>query len=233
MNTAAEATILTDLLDRKVKAIAKIKAEAQQAIDSLKSKLAEMENALKAQQGNIGQLNGGNDVEKQKFADLTKAYNQYQQDLKSIGVVDKGNGNFDIPKGAEGKFNDITLAYQGKVNEFNNYLNGRSNQINQYNAATTDYNQKVAALNSIISDLVNKYQLSDYMKKQNGINIPFLTPAEGRNPPGQILLHLLLPLRMKLIISLPMAPLAFPRCQVSHTPESTSFSQEFMMLFIP
>lgn len=183
LGAAAQAEYLVRLYEQRSQALAQLEAEAKQALDEIQKKLEEMQAEMQEQQNRIDQMNAGNALEKQKYAELTKAYDDYIKNLKSIGAVDQGNGNYLIPEGAQDQYNAFTQQYQKAVDNFNGYWKERQGEIKEYNSATIAYNQTVAANNAYLNDLINKYGLSNFLKDQ-GITIPNQTGADLRDLSG-------------------------------------------------
>lgn len=171
MGAASQAQTLAESYRKRAEAIAQLENQVKEILDELQKKLEEMQNETKEQQERIDQINGGNALEKEKFQELSQAYDDYVEKLKSIGAIDQGNGNYSIPEGKESEYNDFTREYQQTVDQFNNYWKERQTQINHYNSATIEYNQRVAENNQYVHDLINKYDLSDFLKN-NGMTIP-------------------------------------------------------------
>jgi hypothetical protein len=180
---AEQALALAKLYNERSQAIAQLEKETKQAVEELQKKLEEMQKETKQQQDRIDQINAGNAKEKQKYQELTRAYDDYIEKLKSIGAVDQGNGNYSVPEEAKDQYNAFTKDYQKAVENFNEYWKERQAQINQYNSATIAYNQSVAANNKAINDLIDKYKLSDFLK-QNGWAIPKQPNAKLRDLSG-------------------------------------------------
>jgi hypothetical protein len=171
---------------QKEAALAKLKQQIEQSLESLQKKLDEMQELAKAQQETIKQLNSGNGLEKEKYKELTHAYDEYISKLKSIGAVDLGNGTFSIPnepEEAKDQYNQFTQEYQQAVGKFNDYWKERSTQIQKYNALTAAYNQNVAEYNQGVNDFISQNHLSDYLKTK-GIQIPLLSPAKNYDLAG-------------------------------------------------
>lgn len=174
---------LLSLYKERQDAIAKIEKEAKQELEELQKKLKEMQDLANEQENRINELNSGSPLEQQKYQELILAYDNYVNNLKNIGVVDLGNGNFSVPDGAQDKFNFFTQQYQEGVNKFNNYWEGRLNEINAYNSATIDYNKKVLEYNKAVEEFVSKFNLSEYLLN-NQLKIPILGGAGLRDVSG-------------------------------------------------
>ncbi len=180
---AAQSQALLELYKQRNEAIAQLQTEAKQALDELQKQLDRMKIETEQQQKRVDQINAGNAEEKAQHQKLSQAYDEYIKQLESIGAVDQGNGNYSIPEGAEEQFNALTQEYQHKVDSFNEYWKARQAQINQYNSATIAYNQSTTANNKYINDLINKYNLGDFLK-DNGYAIPEQKGANLRDLSG-------------------------------------------------
>jgi hypothetical protein len=174
---------VSKLYQQLQEALERIKGEAKQALEDVQKKLEEMQKETKEQQNRIDQINSGNAQEKQKSQDLSLAYDNYIKNLKSIGAVDLGNGQYSIPEGKETEFNVFTQVYQNVVDDYNVYWKGRQTEINKYNSATIAYNQSVVDNNKYVNDLINKYDLSDYLNKK-GVGVPNQSGAGLRDLSG-------------------------------------------------
>jgi hypothetical protein len=180
---ALQAEELIKLYETRKQALAQLEAEARKAIDDLQKKFEEMEKGTKEHQDLIDQINSGNALEKQKYQELTAAYDDYLKKLNAMGVVDRGDGSFDVPEGMQEQFNAFTQEYQKKVDLFNVYWKQRLDQINQYNSATQAYNKSIAENNQFLKNLINQYNLSDFLK-ENGLTIPTQVEASFRDLSG-------------------------------------------------
>ena len=159
------------ILEQRAKALAELEGDAKKALEELQKKIEEMQKDTGEQQKLIDKINQGNALEKQNKQEMARAYEKYLSQLKSIGAIDNGDGTYTVPEGSEEKFREITKEYQGAVSKFNAYTKERQSELDRYNAATTAYNQRAAANNQAINDLINKYQLGDFLKAR-GIPIP-------------------------------------------------------------
>ena len=181
MSASNKAQAMQVLFEQRAKALAELESDAKKALEELQKKIEEMQKDTGEQQKLIDKINQGNALEKQNKQEMARAYEKYLSQLKSIGAIDNGDGTYTIPEGSEEKFREITKEYQGAVSKFNAYSKERQSELDRYNAATTAYNQRAAANNQAISDLMNKYQLGDYLKAR-GIPIPRQSSAELRDP---------------------------------------------------
>ncbi len=175
-----QAKKVSDLLDKRLNGMRDAKAEAKAAAEELKKQLDAMEKLFKQQRDLIEDVNDGNGDEKEAYQELVEAREKYLEKLKEIGVVDKGNGTFSVPEDAEDDFNDLTEDYQEAVDDFNDYWKDRSQDLKNYNAATETYNQKVKEYNQIVQNLINKYNLQNFLA-ENDFSVPFLKEADLRD----------------------------------------------------
>lgn len=181
MSAMNRAQAMQVLFDKRTAALAQLESDAKKALEELQKKIAEMQRETKEQQSLIDKINQGNGLEKQNNQEMARAYEHYLNQLNSIGAIDNGDGTYTIPEGAEEKFKEITKEYQAAVSKFDAYSKERQAELKAYNAATTAYNQRAAANNQAINELMNKYQLGDYLQGR-GLPIPRQSQAELRNP---------------------------------------------------
>ena len=160
-----------------------MESNSKEALAELQKKIDEMQKDSKEQQDRIDQINDGNELEKQHYQELADAYEHYLTQLKSIGAVDRGDGTYVIPEGAKDKYNEMTKEYQQAADKFNVYWKGRQSELNEYNKATLAYNQRAEENNQAINDLINEYQLADYMKEKE-LPIPSQSRAGLRDLAG-------------------------------------------------
>lgn len=180
-NAALQAQILNTMFANRQQAIDQLSQQIDQILKDLQELNDEMEKQTKGQQDAIDKLNSGNELEKQKHAELTKAYDDYIKNLKSIGAVDKGNGTYEIPEESTEKYNEFTKAYQGAVDNYNVYWTERQKEIDQYNSKTVEYNEKAAENNQAIDQMINQYNLADYMAANNIPPLPTQPTANTRD----------------------------------------------------
>lgn len=180
---AAEQSLeFSNLMEKKQAALANLEEDVKKILSGLQEQLDKMDELSKQQQEAIDKLNSGNGIEKQQFDDLKRAYDQYVNQLKSLGATDLGNGNFSIPdkpKDVKDKCNQLTAQYGEAVAKFNNYWAGRSQQIQEFNEKTAAYNQSVAEYNQAMSDYVKDNGLEDFFKEK-GVSLPVLGLASPR-----------------------------------------------------
>lgn len=175
-----QAKKVSELLDKRVNGMREAKAEAKAAAEELEKQLEAMEKLFKQQRDSIEDVNDGNGDEKEAYEELLEAREKYLDELKEIGVVDKGNGTFSVPEDAEDDFNDLTEDYQEAVEDFNDYWKDRSKELKNYNSAADAYNQKVKEYNQIVQALISKYDLKGFLD-ENDFSVPLLKEAEQRD----------------------------------------------------
>lgn len=177
---AIRAASLTSLITERDLALKNLDKTTKEIEEELKKLLETIEEQTKAQKDLIDELNKGNAEEKKQYDELAKAYDEYINDLKKMGAIDKGNGEFEIPPGdeAQKKFNEITQKYQGKVDNFNKYWAVRHKQLVDYNAATAAYNENVKKNNQALDDLLASHGLTNFRESQD---IPYQQKAEMRD----------------------------------------------------
>lgn len=180
--TTSQALIMQTLIDARAKALEDLENQAKEAQAELQKKIDEMQLDRTEQQKLMDKINQGNALEKQQHQDLAKAYDKYISELKKIGK-DQGNGNYTIPEEEQDKYNAITKEYQDSVDKYNTYWKGRQSELNDYNQATMAYNQRAAENSQAMKDLIDKYQLADYMKEK-GLPIPSQPRAGLRDLAG-------------------------------------------------
>lgn len=180
---ASQALQLSQILEEKEASIADIEKEIAVILAELDHDLKEMKELAELQQKEIDRINQGNEAEKQAYADLTHAYDEYMNNLMAIGAVNLGNGQFLIPEEPDellDQYNAITQDYQNAVATFNETWDKRSSELNNYNLGAITYNQKAAEYNGAINDFIEQHNLTDYLKA-SGLTIPQLTLADTRD----------------------------------------------------
>jgi len=90
---------------------------------------------------------------------IKAAQASYIQAIKNIGVIDNGDGTYNVPQSAIGQYNSLTANYQAQLNEYNSNFAQYVNQINTYNAITTAYNTQAGNDNALITKLLTQYHL--------------------------------------------------------------------------
>lgn len=163
---ALQALALAEAMQERNQAIDGLQKSADAIAAELKTLLDEMEAQTKRQNELTTGVNAGNEEEKAQFEALSKAYDKYISDLKSIGAVDKGNGQYAIPEESTEKFNEITKTYQQEVSKFNSYWDVRQKQLSDYNAATMAYNQNAEKNNKDLDALIKNNDLTGLQESE-------------------------------------------------------------------
>lgn len=177
---SSQAQKVAKLLEQRSTEMQAAKAEARAARKALEQQLEEMEKQLDKQRDLIDDVNDGNGDEQDAYQELAEARTEYLEGLKELGLVDKGNGQFAVPEEAKKEFNELTKEYQEAVGDFNDYWKDRSKELEDYNSKATEYNQKVKEYNQFVTDLINKYNLKNYLE-DNDMSVPLLKEADLRD----------------------------------------------------
>lgn len=174
--TLSQAEVLEKLLKDRQEALVRIEKEAKEIIEDIQKQLDTLQDMHQQQQKRIDQINQGNALEQQKYAELSQAYDTYIKDLKSIGAIEQADGSFFIPEESVGTASLLKHTYTQAVQSFNSYQQERQTQLKHYNEATLAYNQTLAQHNKNVHDLINKYSLEEALQAA-GIIIPYLVDA--------------------------------------------------------
>lgn len=177
---SSQAQKVARLLEQRSTEMQAAKAEARNTRKALEQQLEEMEKQLDKQRDLIDDVNDGNGDEQDAYQELAEARTEYLEELKELGIVDKGNEQFAVPEEAKKEFNELTKKYQEAVGDFNDYWKDRSKELEDYNSKATEYNQKVKEYNQFVTDLINKYNLKNYLE-DNDMSVPLLKEADLRD----------------------------------------------------
>lgn len=179
----------SNLIAQRQEALTVVEKDVNQEIQELERKLREMKEISNEQQRITNEFKLG-EAEQKPFDDLVRAHDFYIGKLKSIGAVDKGNGNWEVPNQSEDvlkKYNEFTQNYQAAVLKFDEFRKDFATRLDKYQIATIQYNQKVVEYNHFVDDFSRRNSLPAEFKD----SIPLMTPLNlvdflGNNYPIQM-----------------------------------------------
>lgn len=171
LSSVSQTQLMQVLIEERAEKLRNLEKDAKEALKELEKKIKLIQKDEKQLNNWIQEINSGNGVEKEQYAELAAAYDDFVNQLKGIGAVDKGNGKFEIPEKSHAQFKAIKATYQQAVDKFNTYWKERVAELKGYNRAAIAYNQRVAENNRELSQLMSNYRLEEYFKS-HGMAIP-------------------------------------------------------------